>query len=99
LSGQISRDCIIGESTRVAERALVKSSVVGKHCKIGAHVRLNNCIVMDYVNIDEKYASLLNHTLAIFVIVAHDFILCFGFNLLIFQISVWIAAGACSITA
>jgi ADP-glucose pyrophosphorylase len=52
---QISPDSLFGEGCKVAERANIKSCIVGKHCKIGPQVRLTNCILMHYVSIEEKY--------------------------------------------
>ncbi|KAF8578004.1 nucleotide-diphospho-sugar transferase [Ramaria rubella] len=50
---QISADTIIGSSTRLGERAIIKTSVVGQHCIIGKHVRLTGSVIMDHVIIED----------------------------------------------
>lgn len=46
---QVSTDSIVGFSTKVGERTNVKKSVVGRHCVIGRNVRINGCVIMDFV--------------------------------------------------
>jgi translation initiation factor eIF-2B subunit gamma len=44
----ISSDSIVGDSTRVEERASIKKSVIGKHCIIGKMVKIMGCVIMDH---------------------------------------------------
>jgi translation initiation factor eIF-2B subunit gamma len=53
-SAQISPDSIIGESTRLGERASIKKSVVGRHCNIGRGAKITGCILWDFVTVEEK---------------------------------------------
>lgn len=50
---QISADSIIGLSTHLGERTIIKISVVGQHCIIGKHVRITESIIMDHVVIED----------------------------------------------
>jgi len=50
---QIAAECVVGESTTIAERCGVMKSTIGKHCKIGNNVKIRNSIIMDYVTIME----------------------------------------------
>eukprot|EP00741_Cyanophora_paradoxa_P016431 tig00020912_g15866.t1 len=45
----VGAECILGASSRVAEKTNVKRSVIGKHCAIGAGAKIANSILMDYV--------------------------------------------------
>jgi len=56
---QVSTDSIVGFSTKVGERTNVKKSVVGRHCVIGRNVRINGCVIMDFVVVGDGYVSLL----------------------------------------
>lgn len=44
----ISPDSLIGDSTRVEERAAIKKSVIGKHCVIGKMAKITNCVLLDH---------------------------------------------------
>lgn len=50
---QIGIDSMCGESTKLSERTSVKKSVIGAHCTIGKNVKLVNCLIMDYVNLED----------------------------------------------
>lgn len=45
---QISPDSLIGDSTKVEERATIKKSIVGKHCTIGKMAKVVACILLDH---------------------------------------------------
>ena len=53
-SAQISGDSVVGEGTKVGERASIKKCVVGRHCHIGRGVKLTGCVIWDFVTIEEK---------------------------------------------
>ena len=52
-NAQIGPDSIVGKGTKVNERCSIKKSVVGMHCTIGKTVKLTNCVIMDYVTIED----------------------------------------------
>jgi len=45
---QISADSIVGNSTQVSERVVIKRSAIGRHCKIGKQAKVSNCILFDH---------------------------------------------------
>ena len=49
---QVGTDCMVGERTTIEEKSSIKRSVIGRDCKIGAGVRISNCVVMDKVVIE-----------------------------------------------
>jgi len=49
----ISADSLLGNSTRVAERATVKKSIIGSHCVIGKNSRVMGCVIGDFCTIGE----------------------------------------------
>ncbi|WVQ84286.1 hypothetical protein IAT38_006438 [Cryptococcus sp. DSM 104549] len=51
---QISPDTLIGEGTRVGEKASMKKCIVGRHCVIGKGAKLNGCVLWDFVTIEEN---------------------------------------------
>ncbi|WWC67781.1 uncharacterized protein I206_101693 [Kwoniella pini CBS 10737] len=51
---QISPDSLIGEGTRVAERASIKKCIIGRHCNIGKGAKLTGCVLWDFVTIEEN---------------------------------------------
>ncbi|PVU95786.1 hypothetical protein BB559_002610 [Furculomyces boomerangus] len=51
---QITNDSMVGASTKIQERSLIKKSVVGSHCIIGKNVKLTNCIINDHVTIEDN---------------------------------------------
>ncbi len=53
-SAQISPDSLIGEGTRVGDRASIKKCVVGRHCHIGRGAKLTGCVLWDFVTVEEK---------------------------------------------
>ena len=53
-SAQISPDSLIGEGTKVGERASIKKCVVGRHCNIGRGAKVTGCVIWDFVTIEEK---------------------------------------------
>jgi translation initiation factor eIF-2B subunit gamma len=44
----ISLDSLIGDSTRIGERATVKKSAIGRHCIIGKNVRIVGSVIGDH---------------------------------------------------
>ncbi|KAG8700546.1 hypothetical protein FRC09_005893 [Ceratobasidium sp. 395] len=46
-------DSIVPASVTVGERASIKRSVIGEHCRIGKNVKITGCVVMDHVEIAE----------------------------------------------
>ena len=56
---QLAQDCLIGEGTKINERCSIKKSIVGSHCQIGKEVKISNCIIMDYVVIEDKLSFLV----------------------------------------
>jgi translation initiation factor eIF-2B subunit gamma len=50
---KIGNDSLIGHSTTIGERCSVKRTVVGNHVKIGKGCKLINCVVMDYVVLED----------------------------------------------
>lgn len=50
--------CVIGESCELGDKVTVKQSCIGKGCQIGAKSKLNNCVVMDYTIIGERYVHI-----------------------------------------
>lgn len=55
---KIGNDSLIGHSTTIGERCSVKRTVVGNHVKIGKGCKLINCVVMDYVVLEDGYIYL-----------------------------------------
>lgn len=53
-SAQISPDSLLGEGTRVGDRASIKKCVVGRHCNIGRGAKLTGCVLWDFVTVEEK---------------------------------------------
>jgi NDP-sugar pyrophosphorylase family protein len=49
---------VVGEGTRVGERASIKKSVIGKHCVIHDGVKIINSVIMNHVTISAGYAPL-----------------------------------------
>jgi len=49
-----SGDSARGFGVEVGMRSSVKKSSVGPHCKLGAGVKLTNCILMDHVVVQDK---------------------------------------------
>ncbi|KAJ1771216.1 Translation initiation factor eIF-2B subunit gamma [Coemansia sp. RSA 1813] len=50
---QIGMDSMVGASSQLDERCLVKRSVVGAHCIIGKNVNIINSVIMDHVTIGD----------------------------------------------
>ncbi|KAF9792874.1 UDP-3-O-glucosamine N-acyltransferase [Thelephora terrestris] len=50
---QISVDSSIGQSTRVEERAVIKKSVVGRHCVIGKMAKIVGCVILDHCVVED----------------------------------------------
>ena len=58
---QISGDSSIGQSTRVEERAIIKKSIVGRHCVIGKMAKIVGCVILDHCIIEDGYGLLDAH--------------------------------------
>jgi hypothetical protein len=54
----VGAECVVGEGTRVGERASIKKSVIGKHCVIHDGVKIINSVIMNHVTISAGYAPL-----------------------------------------
>jgi len=52
-SNQVNLDSLIGEGSKIGEKALVKRSVIGKNCVIGEKSKITNSIIMDNVKISD----------------------------------------------
>ncbi|KAF8891648.1 UDP-3-O-glucosamine N-acyltransferase [Infundibulicybe gibba] len=48
-----NRDSIIGDSTQISERTVVKKSVIGRHCVIGKNGQIVGCILLDHCVIED----------------------------------------------
>ncbi|WRT64931.1 uncharacterized protein IL334_001871 [Kwoniella shivajii] len=53
-AAQISPDSLIGEGTRVNERASIKKCIIGRHCNIGKNAKLTGCVLWDFVTVEEN---------------------------------------------
>lgn len=53
-TAQISPDSLLGEGTRVGDRASIKKCVVGRHCNIGRGAKITGCVLWDFVTVEEK---------------------------------------------
>ena len=53
-SAQISPDTLIGEGSRVGDRASIKKCIVGRHCVIGRGAKITGSVLWDFVVIEEK---------------------------------------------
>jgi len=49
-----SGDCSRAEGVEVGARSSIKKTSVGAHCRIGAGVKLTNCVLMDHVTVADK---------------------------------------------
>lgn len=52
-SSQVNLDSLIGEGSKIGDKALVKRSVIGRNCHIGEKSKITNSIIMDNVKIGE----------------------------------------------
>ncbi len=50
---KIGSDSIIGESTKIGDKSMVKKSVIGKNCSIADKTKIINSIIFDNVTIAE----------------------------------------------
>ena len=55
----ISLDSMVGESTRIGERASIKRSAIGRHCTIGKGVKIVGSVIGDHCVIADGYAIFL----------------------------------------
>ncbi|CAD6573277.1 MAG: hypothetical protein TREMPRED_000764 [Tremellales sp. Tagirdzhanova-0007] len=53
-SAQISPDSLLGEGTRVGDRASIKKCIVGRHCNIGRGAKITGCVLWDFVTVEEN---------------------------------------------
>lgn len=53
-TAQISPDSLLGEGTRVGDRASIKKCIIGRHCVIGRGAKLTGCVLWDFVTVEEK---------------------------------------------
>jgi len=56
-TAQISPDSLLGEGTKVGDRASIKKCVVGRHCNIGRGAKLTGCVLWDFVTVEEKWVD------------------------------------------
>lgn len=50
---QVGPDSIVGHGSQIGEKTSVKRSVIGQHCHIGKNVKIANCVIMDYVTVED----------------------------------------------
>lgn len=50
---RISSDSMIGNSTKIGERATITRSVIGRHCVIGKMSRVIGCVLLDHCVVEE----------------------------------------------
>ncbi|XP_052775197.1 translation initiation factor eIF-2B subunit gamma-like [Mya arenaria] len=48
---QIGSDCLVGESSAIAEKVSIKRSIIGRNCVIGEKVKISNSVILDRVQI------------------------------------------------
>ncbi|ORY27777.1 nucleotide-diphospho-sugar transferase [Naematelia encephala] len=60
VSAQISPDSLLGEGTKVGDRASIKKCIVGRHCNIGRGAKLTGSVLWDFVTVEEKYVKPLS---------------------------------------
>jgi translation initiation factor eIF-2B subunit gamma len=53
-SSQISPDSLLGQGSKVNDRASIKKCVVGRHCVIGPGAKLTGCVLWDFVIVEAK---------------------------------------------
>lgn len=53
-SAQISPDSLIGEGSRVGDRASIKKCIVGRHCVIGRGAKITGSVLWDFVVVEEN---------------------------------------------
>ena len=58
----IGNDSIVGSGTKLDDKTNVKRCIIGSNCLIGKSVRLNNCIIMDGVTIEDKWVNVIIKT-------------------------------------
>ncbi|XP_022319260.2 translation initiation factor eIF2B subunit gamma-like [Crassostrea virginica] len=50
---QVGADCVVAEGTQIGEKVSIKRSVIGRQCKIGDHVQIVNCTLLDNVIVED----------------------------------------------
>ncbi|MFS2022040.1 hypothetical protein ACEN88_36465 [Massilia sp. CT11-108] len=45
---------MIGQGSRVGEKASIKKCIIGRHCVIGKGAKLTGCVLWDFVVVEEK---------------------------------------------
>jgi translation initiation factor eIF-2B subunit gamma len=53
-SAGVSPDSLIGQGSRVGEKASIKKCIIGRHCVIGKGAKLTGCVLWDFVVVEEK---------------------------------------------
>jgi translation initiation factor eIF-2B subunit gamma len=53
-TAQISPDSLVGEGSRVGDKASIKKCVVGRHCNIGKGAKLTGCVLWDWVTVEDN---------------------------------------------
>lgn len=48
------KECLIGESTTIGEKCVIKKGSIGSNCKIGSKCKLFDCVIMDNVEIGQN---------------------------------------------
>jgi len=54
LKAKIGNNCVIGQRTSVDSESKIINSVLGKDCKIGKGVVIENCIIWDNVEVKDN---------------------------------------------
>ena len=44
---------MVAEGTQIGEKVSIKRSVIGRQCKIGDHVQIVNCTLLDNVIVED----------------------------------------------
>ncbi|OMH82459.1 putative translation initiation factor eIF-2B subunit gamma [Zancudomyces culisetae] len=50
----VGSDSLIGKSSKLAEKCVVKRSAIGSHCVIGRNVKITNSVIQDHVTIEDN---------------------------------------------
>ena len=51
----VGQECIVGAQTEIGAMCAVRSSIIGKDCKIAAQCKITNTVLMDDVTLEEGY--------------------------------------------
>lgn len=55
LSNQFDKEtCFVGSNTKIMEKTSIKNSTIGSRCTINPKTRINDCILMNGVIVEER---------------------------------------------